>query len=90
MVLAAASTLDPRGANPSAALQPREQRSDKPCRPNPGQVWGCTWYASLRYGINTRPGKQIYLPGRPQGSGGLSNPALHAPTGCISSIHVTS
>lgn len=55
VVLAAASTLSPRGANTSAALQPREQQSDRQCRPNPGQVWGCVWYASLRYGINTRP-----------------------------------
>lgn len=45
--------LCPWGTNTSVALQLREQQSDKQCRPNPGQVWGCVWYASLRYGMNS-------------------------------------
>lgn len=54
MVLAAASMFNPQGANTYMVLKPREQQSDKQCRRNPGQVWGCVWCSSLRYGINTR------------------------------------
>ena len=48
MVLALASTLSPWGTNMSVVLWPREWQSDKQCRPNPGHVWGCVWYASPR------------------------------------------
>lgn len=90
VVLAPASMLSPLGTNTSAELQPRERQSDKQCSPNPGQVWGCVWYASPRYEINTRPVSRSALPGWPQGTTGFSNLTLHALTGCLLSIYVTS
>ena len=54
MVLAVASTLSPQGTIVPLVLQPRKQQSDKQCRHNPGQIWGCVWYASPWYNINTR------------------------------------
>lgn len=73
VVLATASMLSPLGTNTSAELQPRERQSDRQRSPNPGQVWGCVWYASPRYEINTRPVSRSALPGWPQGSTGLSS-----------------
>lgn len=90
VVLATASMLSPLGTNTSAELQPWERQSDKQRSPNPGQVWGCVWYASPRYEINTRPVSRSALPGWPQGSTGFSNLTLHALTGCLLSIYVTS
>lgn len=87
VVLAAASALGPRGANTSAVLQPREQQSDKQRRPNPGQVWGCVWYASPRYRINTRPVSRSACSGRPRGEWRAFQPCVTCLDG-MSLIHI--